>query len=63
MTELSGSVLDPLWEDEELILSRGVSHPTLSPLLVVTPASEQPAPGSLQRLEHRYALQDELDPA
>src|SRR5258708_3380100 len=63
MTELSGSVLEPLWEDGELILSRGVSHPRLSPLLVVTPALEQPAPVSLQRLEHSYALRDELDPA
>jgi len=63
MTELSGTVFEPLWEDGELILSRGISHAALPPLLVVAPASEQPAPGSLQRLEHSYALRDELDPA
>src|ERR1700752_3947000 len=63
MTELSGSVLEPLWEDGEFILSRGGSSPTRSPLLVVTPALAQPAPGSLARLEHSYALRDELDPA
>ena len=63
MTELSGAVLEPLWEDGEFVLSRGVQDDALSPLLVVAPASEQPAPGSLQRLEHRYALREELDPA
>src|SRR5258705_12818607 len=63
MTELLYSMLEPLWEDGEFILSRGVPPAALSPLLVVAPVSEQPAPGSLQRLEHSYALRDELDPA
>src|SRR6266849_6670195 len=63
MTELSGSVLEPLWEDGEFVLSRGVRDGERSPLLVLSPAWEQPAPGSLQRLEHSYALRDELDPA
>src|SRR5438552_9471199 len=63
MTELSGSMLEPLWEDGEFVLSRRVGNGELAPLLVVTPASEQPAPGSLQHLEHSYALRDELEPA
>src|SRR5262249_43155582 len=63
MTELSPSVLEPLWEDGEFILSRGVRDGDRSPILMETPALAQPAPGSLQRLEHTYALRDELDPA
>jgi predicted ATPase len=35
----------------------------LSPLLVVAPASAQPSPGSLTRLEHAYTLRDELERA
>src|SRR3989442_13921882 len=63
MTELSGSVLEPLWEDGEFVLSRGVRDGERSPLLVLASTSEQPTPGSLQLLEHSYALREELDPA
>src|SRR5439155_21221166 len=63
MTELSGSVLEPLWEDGEFVLSRGVRDGERSPLLVLASTSEQPNPGSLQLLEHSYALREELDPA
>ena len=63
MTEPSGYVLETLWEDGEFVLSRGVRDGEPSPLLVVAPASAQPSPGSLARLEHAYALRDELDPA
>jgi predicted ATPase len=63
MTELPGYVLETLWEDAEFVLSRGVRAGELSPLLVVAPASAQPAPGSFTRLEHAYALRDELGPA
>src|SRR4029453_1830538 len=48
------------WEDGEFILSRGVRDGDRSPLLLETPALAQPAPGSLQRLEHAYALRVEL---
>src|SRR5262249_6759807 len=34
----------------------------LPSLLVVAPVGEHPAPASLRRLEHEYALQAELDP-
>src|SRR5256886_1856172 len=63
MTELSGTVFEPLWEDGEFLLSRGVRAGDRSPLLVEVPALEHPAPGSLQRLEHAYELREELDPA
>ena len=63
MTEPSGYALETLWEDGEFVLSRGVREGELAPLLVVAPASAQPAPGSFTRLEHAYALRDELDPA
>src|SRR5262249_37396407 len=63
MMELSHSVPEPLWGDGEFILFRGVRDGDLSPILVETPALEQPAPGSLQRLEHAYGLREELDPA
>src|SRR5262245_22668198 len=62
MMELSHSLLEPLWEDGEFVLSRGVRDRDLAPILVETPALEQPAPGSLQRLEHAYALREELEP-
>jgi serine/threonine protein kinase len=61
MTELSRYVLETLWEDGELVLSRTVGDGELSPLLVVAPALAQSAPGSLTRLEHEYALREELD--
>ncbi len=63
MTEWAHSVLEPLWEDGEFILSRGVRDEDRSPILVETPALPQPAPESLQRLEHTFGLRDELDPA
>ena len=63
MTELAPSVLVPLWEDGEFILSRAAREGDRSPILVETPALAQPAPESLQRLEHAYGLRGELDPA
>ncbi len=63
MTEPSGYVLETLWEDVEFVLSRGVRDGEPSPLLVVAPASAQPSPETLTRLEHAHALRDELDPA
>src|SRR5258706_15256400 len=63
MTEPSGYALETLWEDVEFVLSRGVRDGEPAPLLAVAPASAQPSPGSLARLEHAYTLRDELDPA
>lgn len=63
MTALSNAMFEPLWEDGEFVLSRGVRDAERSPILVVAPASEQPAPGSLQPREAAYGPPDELDPA
>ena len=63
MPEPSGYVLETLWEDGELVVSRGVRDGEPSPLLVVAPASSEPSPATLARLEHAWALRDELDPA
>src|SRR5436309_1049842 len=63
MTELSGSVFEPVWQDGEFVLSRRMRDGERSPLLVLSPALAQPALGSLRRLEHAYGLRDELDPA
>src|SRR6266446_1496963 len=63
MTELSGSVFEPLWEDGEFILSRGVRDGERSPLLVISPALAEQARGQVRRLEHAYGLRDELDSA
>ena len=63
MTELAGFVLVTLWEDGEFVLSRGVRDGEPCPLLARAPASAQPSPESITRLEHAFALRDELDPA
>src|ERR1051325_11134742 len=63
MMDLSGYGFTPLWEDGEFTLSRGVRDGEQSPLLVLASTSAQPTPGSLQLLEHSYALREELDPA
>src|SRR5262245_8099224 len=59
--ESSKGALEALWQDGEFILSRGVVDGERSSLLVMSPAVEQPALASLKRLEHAYALRDELD--
>jgi PAS domain S-box-containing protein len=63
MTELSSYVSETLWEDEECVLARRVSDREPSSHLALTPASARPAPESVTRLEHAYALRNELDSA
>src|SRR5262245_13916489 len=63
MTDLAGYVFTPLWEEREFVLSRGVRDGEQSPLLVLSVTSEQPNPGSLQRLGQGYGLRGDLDPA
>jgi serine/threonine protein kinase len=55
--------LETLWENDEFILSRGRQEGEGSPLLVVAPVSQHPAPASVRWLEHAYALRDALEPA
>src|ERR1700732_1661104 len=63
MTASSGRVYETLWDDGEFVLSRGVWNGEPSPLLAVAPSSGQPSPETLARLQHAYALREELDPA
>jgi hypothetical protein len=67
LPELSEYALETLRRDEEFILYRGLarSQARVSPrsVLLLTPVSARPAPVSLKRLEHEYALRSELDPA
>src|SRR5271169_729649 len=44
-------------------MSRGMRDGEAFPLLAVTPSSAQPSPEILARLQHAYALREELDPA
>jgi len=61
--DISRYVFETLREDEEFVLDRGQRDGDLSAILVVAPVSEHPVPEILERLEHEYALRDELDSA
>jgi PAS domain S-box-containing protein len=63
VTASSGHALEILWEDGEFVLSRGVWDGEGPPLLAAMPSSAQPSPETLARLQHAYALREELDPA
>jgi predicted ATPase/signal transduction histidine kinase len=58
MMELSAYVLSALLGGE-FVLYRGRGD-GLAPILLVAAAEEYPSPGSIQRLEHQYALRDDL---
>jgi serine/threonine protein kinase len=67
MIDLAAYVLEPLHQDSACLLYRGQlrsrSAGMVPSLLVVAPVGDHPAPASLRRLEHEYALRAELDPA
>src|SRR5262252_7418938 len=63
MHELSRYQFEPLWTEGEYVLSRSVREAELAPLLTMAPVVAQPAPESLQRLAHPYALREALEPA
>ena len=67
MIDLAAYVLEPLWQEGACLLSRGQlrgqSAAMVPSLLVVAPVGDHPAPTSLQRLEHEYAVRATLDPA
>jgi serine/threonine protein kinase len=63
VTTSSEHVPETLWEDGELILSRRERDGEPFPLLAAMPSSAQPSPETLARLQHAYALREELDPA
>jgi PAS domain S-box-containing protein len=60
--ESSRYVVEPLRKDENYILYRGRSKYDASPILLLSPLAEYPAPEILKRLEHEYSLSGELDP-
>jgi PAS domain S-box-containing protein len=59
--ELSRYRLEVLRNDGAFVLYRGRSEYNEAQILVLSPAVEYPAPGTLKRLEHEYSLRDELD--
>jgi hypothetical protein len=60
--ELSRYVFETLRRDEEFAFCRGRNDDgELATILSLTPVSEHPVQGILERLEHEYALRDELD--
>jgi predicted ATPase len=63
VTAPSGHAPETLWDDREFILSRGAWDDGSFPLLAVAPSSAEPLPETLARLQHAYALREELDPA
>ena len=67
MIDLAAYVLEPLHQEGACLLSRGQlrgqSAEMVPSLLVVAPVGDHPAPASLRRLEHEYALRAALDPA
>ncbi len=63
MIELSRDELKTLSENGEFVLSRGRLASDGSAVLVEAPTSDHPAPASVHRLEHAYALRDTLDSA
>ncbi len=60
--ELLGYAVEPLRKDHEFVLYRGHSKEAPSVFLLTT-VSLRPAPETVKKLEHEYALREELDSA
>src|SRR5260370_24952068 len=58
--ELLGYAVKPLRKDQEFVLYRGHSKEAPSVLLLTT-VSLRPAPETVKKMEHEYALRAELD--
>ena len=63
MTASPGHAPETLWEDGEFVLCRGAWDGQPFPVLVAMPSSAQQSAETLARLQHAYALREELDPA
>jgi PAS domain S-box-containing protein len=63
LTASPGHAPEILWEDGELVLCRGVWGGEPFPLLAAMPSLARPLPETIARLQHAYALREELDPA
>src|SRR5215471_251284 len=57
---LSGYVLEPLQRHDEFIVFRARTNSVAPSFLVVMPASEHPAPATLEKLAKAYSLRGEL---
>lgn len=62
MAETSEYSLELIREDTDFGLYRGTESRSQMPVLALAVAAERPSLVSLQRLEHEYALANELDP-
>jgi PAS domain S-box-containing protein len=63
IVDLSGYLLDALREDGEFILYRArAKHAETPSVLVLSPVSGRPTVETLKKIDHEYALKDELDP-
>ena len=59
----TGYLLDPLREDGEFTLYRArANHPEAPCVLILSPVSRRPTVESLKKINHEYALKDQLDP-
>jgi protein kinase-like protein len=61
MNDLTNCKIEALREDGEFAVARAKMPGGLASWLVVRPILEQPAPASLAKLEHAFALRSELD--
>src|SRR6266481_5931207 len=61
----SDYILEPIRKDEEVVLSRGKDpgRTDAPSVLLMSPVSKQPSPGTLKKLENEYSLKDELNSA
>ena len=61
--DLSQYLLEALRTDEEMVLYRGAqsNQSGLPSILLLAPASMQPAPETRRKIEHEYSLRDQLD--
>ncbi len=62
VTDLRGYVLEELRVGSEFALYRGRPVGEAAPVLVLAPLGAQQTPAELNRLEHEYALANDLDP-
>ena len=60
--DISGYVLETLWEGGEFALYRARPPDAAGSVLVRAPVADRPAPATLQRLEHEYSFAAELEP-
>jgi PAS domain S-box-containing protein len=61
--DLTRNVFETLRSDQEFVLYRGRNIDDASQILLLSPATVNPSPVILRRLEHEYSLRQTLDPA